>query len=123
MVTRTQIVEAARSYVGLPFNGPSRGFLLAVAQRLALTNTNPDALRGKSKSEHGIAPGDVVVVRVGWTSAQHAIVTRHPNGELCLVRPLGRKIVEHRIDQRFHDRILQVFELRGVSDEQFLLVS
>jgi hypothetical protein len=38
MVTRNQIVEAARSFVGLPYNEklPSKGLLLAVGERLGL---------------------------------------------------------------------------------------
>ena len=119
MITRSQIVEAARSFVGLPYHPqfPSRGLLLAVADRLGLPK-DMGALQGKFKSEHGLIPGDVVVVRIGASTASHAIVTRHPNGDLCLVRPnqqLG-KIVEHRIDKKFYDHILQVFELKGVQE-------
>ena len=79
MITRSQIVEAARSFVGLPYHPqfPSRGLLLAVADRLGLPK-DMGALQGKFKSEHGLIPGDVVVVRIGASTAWRAIVTRHP---------------------------------------------
>jgi hypothetical protein len=118
MVSRQDIVEAARSYVGLPFSGPSRGFLIAVAERLNLPHRSASDLRRKFRSEHGIKPGDVVVLRLTATTAQNAIVTDR-NGDLCLVRPDQRtgKIVEHILDQNFRNRILQVFELlEGLSD-------
>jgi hypothetical protein len=70
-VTRQQIVDAARSYVGLPYNSglPSRGLLLAVADRLGLPNGV--ALRAKLKQD--MLPGDVMVVRITKTQAQNAI--------------------------------------------------
>lgn len=116
MVTRTQIVEAAQTFVGLPYNPalPSKGFLIAVAQKLALPFRDVSALRGKARQ--AIQPGDIVVVRVSTTTATHAIVTAHPKGGLCLVRPDQRsgKIVEHNLDR---DRILQAFELSEGLDE------
>lgn len=118
MVTRNQISDAARTFIGLPYNPgfPSKGFLIGVAQHLGLPYCEASALRGKIKSEHRLSPGDIVVVRIGVSTASHAIVTRHPNGDLCLVRPDQRtgKIVEHRIDEKFRDQILQVFELKEV---------
>lgn len=120
MVTRTQIVEAAREFVGLPYHPqfPSRGLLLAVAARLGLPQ-DTSSLRGKFKSEHGIKPGDVIVLRVSEGTAQHAIVTEH-KGDLYVVRPdlTQRKFVEHILDQKmWMNRILQVFEPKGLSDE------
>ncbi len=115
MVTRTQIVEAARSYVGLPFNGPSFGFLIAVAERLNVPHRSASDLRRKFTSEHCIKPGDVVVLRVSATTAQNAIVTEH-KGELYAIRPDQRtgKIVEHIL---VRDRVLQAFQLsEGLAD-------
>lgn len=111
MVTRTQIVEAARSYVGLPYNVnlPSKGLLIAVAERLGLPYRDASALRSKLKQD--MLPGDVVVVRINATQAQNAILTAHPNGDLCLVRPHEGLVVEHRLDKKWRDRIIQTFEL------------
>jgi hypothetical protein len=111
-------MEAARSFVGLSYNPglPSKGFLVAVAQRLRLPFHDVSALRGKPKQ--AIKPADIVAVRINATQAQNAIVTDR-DGELYFVRPDQRtgKIVEHILDQRFRDRILQAFELsEGLAD-------
>ena len=111
-MVRAQIVEAARSFVGLPHNPrlPSKEFLIAVAQRLGLPYRDNSALRQKFKLN--MLPGDVVVVRINATQLQNAILTQHPNGDLCLVRPHGGQVVEHRLDEKWRDRVCQVFELR-----------
>jgi hypothetical protein len=118
MVTRRQIVDTARSYVGLAYHPslPSRGLLLAVADRLGL----PSGVSLRAKLKQDMLPGDVVVVRITRTQLQNAIVTRHPNGDVCLVRPDHRsgKVVEHILDQNFQDRIFRVFELSEGLDEQ-----
>ena len=74
MVTRTEIVEAARSFVCLPYDPglPSKGFLIAVAQRLGLPYRDNSALRQKFKLN--MLPGDVVVVRINATQLQNAIL-------------------------------------------------
>ena len=117
MVTRKEVVEAARSFVGLPYNPglPSTGFLIAVAQELGLPHLDNSALRQKHKLN--MLPGDIVVIRINATQLQNAILTQHPNGDLCLVRPHGGSVVEHRLDEKWRDRIWQVFELReGLTD-------
>jgi hypothetical protein len=113
MVTRNQIVDAARSCVGLPYNEklPSKGLLLAVGERLGLPHQDVSALRGKFK--HEIKPGDIVVLRVSATTCQNAILTEY-KGELCVVRPVNGYVAEHRLDRRWRDRILQAFELPGL---------
>jgi hypothetical protein len=119
MVKRTEIVEAARSYVGLPCHPqyPSRGLLLAVAERLGLPHRQMEELRGKLK--HELKPGDVVLIRVRGVFACNAIVTEH-KGDLCLVRPDTAKgeIVEHILDAHWKDRIASAFELQGLDGEE-----
>lgn len=110
MVTRAQIVEAARSFIGLPYQEglPSKGLLVAVAQRLKLPFHDVSAFRSKLKQD--MLPGDIVVVRINATQLQNAILTQHPNGDLCLVRPYRGSVVEHRLDEKWRGRIAQVFE-------------
>jgi hypothetical protein len=39
----------------------------------------------RSKLKQDMLPGDVVVVRINATQLQNAILTEHPNGDLCLL--------------------------------------
>jgi hypothetical protein len=71
-----------------------------------------DASALRSKLKQDMLPGDLVVVRINATQVQNAILTQHPNGDLCVVRPVGRLVVEHRLDEKWRDRIWRVFELR-----------
>lgn len=117
MVTREQVVAAARELVGLPFNSnlASKGLLLTVAQRLGLPTMNKNSLRGKFRA--AISPGDVVVLRVKGLYLCNAIITEH-KGDLCVVRPDNGFIVEHILDDSWRRRIVQVFEVTGVDDDR-----
>lgn len=118
MVTRTQIVDAARSSVGLPYHPqyPSRGSLLCVAERLGLPHRRMEELRGKFR--HELSAGDVVLVRIHGVFACNAIVSSRKN-DLYLIRPdkANGLIVEHILDAHWKDRIVSAFELPGVDDE------
>lgn len=68
---------------------------------------------------NGLLPGDVVTIR--WSGEEHhvAIVTDHPEG-LGLIHcwrnsPYGGKVVEHRLDDQWQSRILEVFRPWGDS--------
>lgn len=113
MVTREQIVGAARKYVGLPFSPQLRsaGLLLAVAERLGLPDMNKDSLRPKFRA--ALSPGDIVVLRAKGLYLCNGIITEH-KGDLCVVRPENGFIVEHILDDRWRRRIVQVFEVPGL---------
>jgi hypothetical protein len=123
MVSRIEIVAAAQSFVGLPFDPrlTSKGFLLAVADKLGLSGLDSSCLRGKHRSE--AQPGDVVVVQFlsrtfGLKHSQsftltNAILTER-NGVLHIVRPADGSVVEHIFDTAWRARVVQAFALQGV---------
>lgn len=135
-VTRQQIVDAARSYIGVRYHhqGRSRagldcaGLLVCVARDIGL-DTSED-LTGYARTPDGVAlkttlgralreipifaysPGDVLLMRFERDPQHVAIVT-----DCGIIHSYlsARKVVEHRIDDVWRARILAAYELPGVA--------
>lgn len=124
MVSRSEIVVAAQSFVGEPFDPRhrSKGFLLAVGAKLGVVANDVADLQRIHPS--AIQAGDIVVLRLPQphshvpgtkvtANGTNAIITQR-KGSLCVARPFEGRIVEHLLSAEWRRRIVQAFELRGV---------
>lgn len=134
-VTRQQIVDAARSYLGVRYHhqGRSRagldcaGLLVCVARDLGLDTSEditgyartPDGVSLKTALDRallpvsifGYSPGDVLLMRFERDPQHIAIVT--DKGIIHSYLSV-RRVVEHGIDDTWRGRILAAYELPGV---------
>ncbi len=137
MVSRNQIVEQARSYLGVPFvhQGRSRrgldcvGLVIRVAKDFELSNyqeiaydRRPDGRLISVLREHlvrkfpsdAFLPGDVVAFRLPKYPCHVAIYSG--NGRIIHALAGNRKVVEHVIDQRWWDRVVEKYSIPGVEN-------
>lgn len=135
MIARADIVAAARGWLGTPWHHQGRlkgvgvdcvGVVIGVAGELGISDFDitgyghrPDSrelerLAGHLMVEVPVAeaqPGDVLLLDVDKQPQHLAFVT--DVGMLHAYAPL-RRVVEHRRDAAWDDRIVAVFQLPGV---------
>ena len=145
MITRAELVAAARGWVGVPWQhqGRSRsgvdcgGLLIELARELGLADVDVGAypmsadghtLRALCR-EHmrpitlaELQPGDAVLVRFRppLPESHVALVTDYRHGGLALLHALNRgdagRVIEHRLDPYWRSLIVAGYQLPGVSD-------
>lgn len=141
-VTPRQVVETARSYMGVRWlhQGRTRrgldcaGLVVVVAHELGLTSFDtasygrmPEGGRLRALlREHchelpGLAPrlGLLALMKFAAEPQHLAIVGDYPLGGFSLVHALthSRRVVEHRFDAMWSGRLVSLYELPGVAYE------
>jgi cell wall-associated NlpC family hydrolase len=143
VTARTQVVAAARGWLGTPWRhqGRSRhgvdcgGLLVQVARELGLADVDVTAypmeadgasLRALCEAHMAriplaeAAPGDAVLIRFRPPGPEShlALVTDYPGGRLALLHALNRgadgRVVEHRLDAHWRSLIVAAYRLPGV---------
>lgn len=140
-VTREQVVTAARGWIGTPFHHQGRakgvgvdcaGVLVEVARELGIGDVDiqgyghrPDSRELERLCHQHMtfvpllqsAPGDVLLIEVDGMPQHIAFFTRL-NGEAAMLHSYApaRKVVEHRIDETWAQRIVAAFRLPGIED-------
>lgn len=133
MATRQDIVNAARSYLGVRWRhqGRSRegvdciGLVIRVAHDLGLSAYDtvaysriPDGHYLQDELEHNMqrvlgpaAIGDVLLMRFAREPQHVGIVS-----SIGIIHSYGaiRKVVEHRIDKIWSDRIVAAYSFKGI---------
>lgn len=139
MTSPRDIVSAARAYLGTRWRHQGRtshaldciGLLVRVAHDLGLSDADQ---AGYSRRPHGgelehalhmhCAPiaspdvGCVALMRFEHGAPQHVgVLGDYPHGGLSLIHAYApsRKVVEHRLDDSWRLRIVQCFDLPGVT--------
>lgn len=139
MITRAQILAAARETLGTPFRHQGRlvgvgldcaGVACYVAERLGLRYDAPldyprepyrGQLRGTLDAQPCLTPtrdpqpGDVLLMRFAREPQHVGIMT--DIGVLHSYEAIGR-VVEHRLDDVWSARIVAAYRFAGVVDEQ-----
>lgn len=138
-VTADQVVQAARSYVGVKFRhqGRSRkegldcaGLLIRVAQDLGLSQFDirayervPDGEQMRSLCDTHMrrtfltSSGAVALIRFGRFPQHVAIFGRIGEREVTIIHSLlqFRRVCEHRLDEHWRRLICGRYEIPGVS--------
>lgn len=138
VVTPEHVVAAARGYLDVRWRHQGRtragldciGLVVCVARELGLSSADaagygrhPDAgrlraaLRTHCVQRSGdAAPGMVALLRFEREPQHLAIVTPYALGGLAIVHALtsARRVVEHRLDDTYRSRIVELFDLPGV---------
>ncbi len=137
--TREQVVAAAREWINTPWSHQHRlrgvgtdcaGLALGVAADLHLARPEVPAYskqpangsllkycNDNMQRVHGLALGRVALLKFG-TEPQHlGILGDYSLGGFTLIHAYAtsRKVVEHRIDDLWLNRIVAVFEMPGVA--------
>lgn len=140
MITRAQVVECARTYLGTPFGHQGRlkgkridccGLLIQVGKELAISNWDIDGYNNqpdgrtvvelmtkhpalKRKSLKYIKPGDILCFRDEWPC--HMAYVGDGQGYLTLIHAYApmRKVVEHILDEHWKKRVVLTFEIAGI---------
>jgi len=132
-VSRAEIVAAARSYMGVRWHHQGRtragidciGLVIAVARDLGLSTYD---ITGYSRTPDGVAlrrvmaeqlvrvdhmrPGAVLLFSF-FGSPLHAAIVTEP-GNMVHAFANARRVVEHRIDAVWRQRLFSVFDYPGV---------
>jgi cell wall-associated NlpC family hydrolase len=136
MVVRDNIVRIARTWLGTPFHHQGRvkgagvdcaGLVIGVASELGLSafDTSGYGRRPDTREMENIChaqmmpialddvrPGDVYLIEIDRQPQHLAFAT--DIGLLHAYAP-ARRVVEHRIDQDWADRLIAAFALPGVA--------
>jgi cell wall-associated NlpC family hydrolase len=138
-VSRDQIVVAARGWLGTPFHHQGRvkgagvdcaGVIVEVARELGVGDVDvrgyghrPDSRELEQLCREHMTPvalqdaaaGDVLLIMIDG-APQHLAFQTAIGGERGMLHSYApaRRVVEHRIDQHWADRIVAAFELPGV---------
>lgn len=148
MVTASEIVTAARGWLGVPVRhqGDSKetgcdcgGLIRGVGSELGVFPhdfwTTPGAEAWKSYGREpvgtfldamdlvldradGLTVGGVVAIRFTGHARHCAIVGDHPFGGFTLIHALHQSVIEHRLDPRWQKRIVAFYRFRGVTYER-----
>jgi len=129
-----QIVEYARTWIGVPFHHQGRskagcdcaGVIVACAKHINMNFSDMHGYGRLPKSNQlesifrkqmisipieSIQPADVVLM--AWRSEPHhvGLISNLPNGQLGIIHSyqIVGKVVEHRLDKKWHDRIVLAF--------------
>lgn len=141
MATRQEIVAAARSWIGTPFEHQGRmkavgvdcaGLVLGVARELGLPHADVDGYpripsRGQLEAELAAQmerlaigeppqPGDVLLLRIEREPQHLAILTSlEPMAAVHALAGKGlSRCVEHRLDERWQSRLIAAYRFRGL---------
>lgn len=135
MTTRADIVAAARAYLGVRWHHQGRnragidciGLVIAVARDLGISTYDitdygriPDGRRLRNEMASQLVParamppepGDVLLMRFERNPIHAGIVTER--GMIHAYANM-RRVVEHRIDEVWSRRIVEVFAYKGVA--------
>lgn len=132
MATRADVVRVARSYHGVRWRHQGRtrygidciGLVILVAHELGLSDHDctdysriPDGRQLRQALECHLQPttdqqpGDVVLMRFAREPQHVGILT-----DIGLIHAYAatRKVIEHRIDKNWSDRIVAAYSFRGI---------
>lgn len=133
MVTREQIVEAARAYLGVRWRHQGRtaqgmdclGLIVAVARDLGLPHVDqtdysrqPDGVRLRQELEaqmdrvETFQPGDVLMMRFDLNPQHVALVT---DRGIIHSYAQARRVVEHGMDDLWRKRVISAYRFREVA--------
>jgi len=133
MITRQDIINAARNYLGVRYKHQGRtrfgldclGLVVRVAHDLGLTNedstdygTVPDGRRLMREMDARLdiitnaQPGDVLLIRFDKNPQHLAIMT--DKGIIHSYAQV-RGVVEHRLDEEWANRIVRSYSFRGIN--------
>lgn len=142
-VTGAAVVAAARLWLGTPFCHQGRrrgvgvdcvGLVIAVAHELGLSDFDITGYARRPDSDllarlaHELMqpidpaaarPGDVLLIAIEGR-AQHLAIRSDLAGDPAIIHAHAprRRVVEHRIDEDWAQRILAAFRLPGVAQEE-----
>lgn len=139
VVTPVQVVAATRAYLGVRWHHQGRGragmdcagLVVCVAHDLGLSEfdtrdygrvPNGDTMRQVLREHcielpaNALAPGLVVLMRFDADPQHMGIVADYVHGGFSIVHALAqqRRVVEHRLDQLWLNRIVALYALPGV---------
>lgn len=138
-VTGAAVVAAARGWLGTPFCHQGRrrgvgvdcvGLVIGVAHELGLSDFDitgyarrPDSSELAARAHElmqpiapaAARPGNVLLLAIEGR-AQHLAIRSDIDGDPAIIHAHApqRRVVEHRIDCNWHERILGAFRLPGV---------
>jgi len=143
-ITRDQIIKEARTFKGVPFKhqGRSRkygvdcvGILVIMGKKYGIyeessINTrypqNPEVFKIKETLDEILIPidkdkfreGDILLFKIPFHPQHVGIVTNYSKQSYGMVQAYQTvgKVVEHRLDQRWCDRIVQAYQIPGVKE-------
>jgi len=142
MIARALVVATAREWLGTRWQHQARlkgvacdcaGLVVGVARELGIKEVDFDVNgyqripNGNELKEHcrahmapvpleNMQPGDVVLMRFAGEPQHLAIVADYVGGGLSIVHAyaLSRKVVEARLDDIWHARIVEAYQMPGV---------
>lgn len=136
-MSRTELIEEARDWLGTPWKHQGRlkgvgvdcvGFVVEVARAVGVLEVNeaanyqrrPNGNTLRSEFDRHLArvplvalrPGDVVLLASVDVADHVALVGDHPDG-LSLIHAYlpQRRVVEHRLDDQWRERIVSAYRL------------
>lgn len=138
---REEIVAEARSWLNTRFHHQARlkgygcdcvGLIIGVRKALGISDydtTNysriPDGFLLKSLCDANmkkiefseLRPGDVALFNFGGHPQHLAIIGDYRHGGLSIIHAysIAHKVVEHRLDQQWIDRIVACYQIEGVA--------
>lgn len=132
---REEIVAIARTYLGTPFKHQGRikgrgvdciGLVIGIAKEIGIVDQDFE-FTGYRRHPHGTPlldllsgylvekdpgsspqPGDILVIR--YRVPQHVAIVSRREGETLWMLHTQERVVEHRVDTRWSDRIVSIFE-------------
>lgn len=142
MPNRHDVVDAARSCLGVPFvhqgRGPDGidcvGLIIAVGRIIGVGLLWPEMPYARFPPEDYVRavleayldpltgsplPGDVALIR--WRrTANHLAIVADGDQPYSLIHSyyITGKVVEHRADRYWHDRVVALYGFRGVASDQ-----
>jgi cell wall-associated NlpC family hydrolase len=138
MPSRRDVIDAARSLIGAPFRHQGRtsegidcvGLIIATAKRVGIGLNWPEMPYQRFPAEDYVravleryldpmrgspVPGDVALIR--WRrSANHLAIIADGDQPYSLIHAyyVTGRVVEHRADRYWHDRVVSLYSFRGV---------
>jgi NlpC/P60 family putative phage cell wall peptidase len=138
-IARSEVIEAARSWLGTPFHHQGRvrgvgvdcaGVIVGVARELGLSEVDATGYGHRPDSRElerlchahmtpvaieAAQPGDVLLLTIEGLP-QHLAFLTELGGERAMLHAYApaRRVVEHRIDAVWAERIVAAFVLPGV---------
>jgi cell wall-associated NlpC family hydrolase len=144
MITRSAIVEVARSWIGTPYRHQGRtrqnvdciGFVIAVAADLGVTIVAPHNYSDSPSGEMMMArsreqfdevtdrtlprPGDIMGMW-GWNrnEPQHFAIAAEYGGRQTMIHAFSKRgmVVEHSVDSFWNKRLVALFNLKGMEQD------
>lgn len=138
-MTRQQIIECARGYLGTRWQHQGRvkgvgcdcaGLVLCVGWELGLIAAGRDVPGYGREPDGTLLPiadqfltrvqepqaGDVVVIAFNGRPMHFGILAQTGYGETSLIHAYAgaRKVVEHRLDEQWRQRVVAAFKFNGI---------